>query len=263
MKTLLLGAFFALAAGTSTMAQAYQVSYDYTNTNVAGGDQSGKTSPFLNAANVATPGSNIFVETFSARNGGGNSQGCGLDTPASLVSISGGSYAFRSGSVANVAAAPAGDSTCFAYGASQGASRPNVVNINYAGLLNQLGTGASLNYLGLYYGSIDTFNDLMFYDAQGNMLGTITGASLIKQFNGISGNQKADSSNIYVNLFFSPEEQFSSFSFRTTGIAFEMDNVSVGFNVAPPSQVPEPGSLALLGLGIAAIGLTRRRKPKA
>ncbi|APW37378.1 hypothetical protein RD110_09410 [Rhodoferax koreense] len=260
MRKLLFSAIFAVGAGLAGGAQAYQVSYNYTNTNVPGGDQSGKTSPFLTAANVAVPGSGIFIETFGARNGGGNAQGCGLDTPAGLVSLSGGSYAFRSGTVAGVAAAPAGDSTCYAYGPSQGGSLPDVVNVNYSGLLSQLGAGASLNYLGLYYGSIDTYNDLLFYNAQGGLIATVTGASLIDQFKGTSGNQQADSSNIYVNLFFEPGEQFTSFSFRTTGIAFEMDNVSVGFNVAPPSQVPEPGSLALLGLGIAAIGLTRRRK---
>lgn len=257
MKNLFVSATIAAIALLSIPAQAYTVSFAYTNTNVAGGDQSGKTSFLLGANNVATPGSGVFVETFSALNGGGNSQGCGLDTPSNLVSITGGSYGFRQGTVTG-AAAPAGDSTCFAYGPAIGGKLPDEVNISYSGLIAASG-GNTLNYLGLYFGSIDTFNDLIFYNAQGGVIATVTGTSLISLFKGTSGNKTADSSNIYVNLFFTPEEQFTSFSFKTTGIAFEMDNVVVGFNV---SAVPEPGSIALMGLGLAAIGVSRRRKSK-
>ena len=39
-----------------------------------------------------------------------------------------------------------------------------------------------------------------------------------------SGNQIRNS-NVYVNLWFQPGDQFTSFEFYTTGVAFEIDNV--------------------------------------
>ena len=254
MKKLVLSAMVAAAALASVPAQAVQVTFGYTNTNVVGGDQSGKTSDKLGAANMAT--SNVFVETFGARNGGADANGCGLDTPGGLVSITGGTFGVAKGTLPGVYAMPAGDSTCFAYGPTAAGSLPDTVKLNYTGLLSTLGSGASLDYLGLYYGSIDSYNDLIFYDANGKVINMVTGASLIAQFNGQSGNQQADSSNIYVNLAFAPGEQFTSFAFTTTGRAFEMDNVAVGFNA---TSVPEPASLALLGLGLAALGVSRRK----
>lgn len=259
MKKVILSTMLAAVGLLSVSAHAVSVSFNSTNTNVLGGDQSGKTSPYLDAANVAK--GTVFVETFDRPAPGSTvtSQGCGIDTPSSLVSISGGTYGVRKGTVQGGAAAPSGDSTCYAYGPELGQAVPDTVTLNYSGLINSLG-GETLNYLGLYYGSIDTYNDISFYNATGGLIQTITGQSLINLFNGTSGDQISNSSNIYVNLLFTDAEEFTSFKFTTRAIAFEMDNVAVGYNV---SAIPEPGSIALLGLGLAALGVSRRRNKAA
>lgn len=88
--------------------------------------------------------------------------------------------------------------------------------------------------------------------------GIITGSEILASQGGVSGNQTAPGSNVYVNLAFAPGETFTAFEFRTTGVAFELDNIVIG--LTSRGTIPEPSSIALLGLGLLGFAAVRRRK---
>lgn len=279
MKKVLSSLALAAAALTSLSAQAVTVTFG----GQVATDNSGLTSNYVPANNQLTFGvGGFFIETFDpatamagspfppltsadpAPAGINIAQGCSFNSYNALgVGVTGG-FAVMQGSIPNQAAAPANDDTCYGVSPQPGSVDDNgnpVTNgsvlISYAGLL----TGTDyINYLGLYYGSIDTYNDLYFYstdDGTGLPVAVVTGAYILGELGGQSGNQQGAGSNVYVNLDFTAAEGFRSFRFVTTGIAVEVDNIVVGL---ASRQVPEPASLALLGVGLAALGLSRRRK---
>jgi len=85
------------------------------------------------------------------------------------------------------------------------------------------------------------------YDSNGNSLGTITNTQTNIEFYG---------------LFDSGGSNISGISFYITGnepAGFAIDNVTFG-TADVVVGTPEPASLALFGLGLAALGAARRRR---
>jgi hypothetical protein len=99
-------------------------------------------------------------------------------------------------------------------------------------------------YLGLLWGSVDTYNTLTFYSAGGSV-GSLTGSDVFKSPNGDQG----VNGTIYVNI--NSSLAFDTVIARSSEYAFEFDNVA--FNVTPvPEASTWPAGIAALGMLVAS-----------
>lgn len=111
-------------------------------------------------------------------------------------------------------------------------------------------------YVGLLWGSVDTYNTLTLYN-NSTLVGTVTGSDVTANAN---GDQGADGT-FYVNI--NSTTSFNSIVASSTQYAFEFDNLA--YNSTIPTA-PEPGTLALLGVGLGLVGFaaaSRRKRPNA
>lgn len=81
--------------------------------------------------------------------------------------------------------------------------------------------GVSYNYFGLYWGTIDEYNELRFFK-DGRLIASVTGRDVLRL---IPANGKARSGlpSSYVNIYFDAKT-YSRIEFRTSIPAFESDN---------------------------------------
>lgn len=111
--------------------------------------------------------------------------------------------------------------------------------------------GASADYFGLFWGSIDSYNFISFYLGT-NLVASYSGSDIVGQF--ADGNQLSFNSNRYINFNFG-SESYDSVKLSSNGFAFESDNHAFKTLVT----VTEPATALLFLLGLAGLVLARRQ----
>lgn len=147
-----------------------------------------------------------------------------------------GSVLYTSGTTPYIAAAPYGDSTIYAGIGSSTLPQSAILTL-----------ASGVNYLGFYWGSVDTYNTLSLYDGN-TLIATYTGGDVLNPANGYQGS----TGSAYVNFFATGGDQITSVTFTSTQHAFEIDSIT--------AAVPEPSTWALLTLGFVGLGFLGYRR---
>jgi len=104
------------------------------------------------------------------------------------------------------------------------------------------------HHFGLYWGSIDAYNTITFYN-KGSAVLAFNGSDLTSLVP--NGNQTSDDSNRYVNF---SNLIFDKVVLSSTQNSFEADNITAG--------VPELSTWMMMLTGFAGLGLVARRRAK-
>lgn len=147
-----------------------------------------------------------------------------------------------------------------ATGRSAAASAPRGDTTQFFYVSSALGSGtatlastASYSTLSFYWGSMDVFNTLDVLGAGGDVIFTLSGSDVAT--GPARGNLRTAANNRRVYLTAGAGEQLTGLAFRSTGVAFEIDDLA-----GTVAVIPEPESWALMIAGFALVGAAGRRR---
>jgi VCBS repeat-containing protein len=195
------------------------------------------TSPLVLASGVNVNSLGLNTETFdgvsaglSSNNGAnhGNFQSAALGATFSAS----GNAGVVNGSSSSVTAAP------FVGPAPGHQDTTNYLSIGGNGT-ETITFATAKNAFGLYWGSLDSYNTITFYDGA-TLVGSYTGADISPLFP--NGNQGSFASNGYVE--FSGLHSFNKVVLGSTSNAFEIDNISAG-SIPSATLAPITGTLSV------------------
>ena len=124
--------------------------------------------------------------------------------------------------------------------------------------------GGAYKTLGLYWGSMDTYNSIIFYDGA-TAIATVTGTDADNSVPGpANGDQANDATNRYITIsdLLGHNAVFTSIVLMSTQDSFELDNLAWSARISNDGRFPTPlpGALALFAGGLGMIGLVAGRK---
>lgn len=132
---------------------------------------------------------------------------------------------------------------------------PNsTIVIDFSGWLSNNSYNKVLS-VSLYWGSVDSYQQLQVLDGSNNVLSTIMGSSLPPA----NGNQTAQTTNrrLFLDFGGSTQDNFRKLKFVSNQAAFEFDDVAVS---AVSRNVPEPESATLVAGALGLFGLFGARR---
>lgn len=169
----------------------------------------------------------------------------GTDPSNAFVSFSGLAVdSIVQGSQVNNYATPSGNTTHYLTISNVGSGKAGAtgsITLNFA---------SALDYFGLYWGSVDPYNSISFFNGD-TLLATFTGNDVSTT---ASGSWTGATDNLYANFFAGSGEAFNKVVLNSTGIAFESDNFAY-------RAAPEPLTLGGTAIGLA-LGARMRKKMK-
>ena len=278
-----LSLMLAIVLGFSSVASAGLITFGGMGATDGSVETSGEAGiGWIGGAgsNVIDPTSGYYIETFDAATANPGlpaglysdtagidiiTSGCGVNSYGALaIDVTAGTLGVQSGNTGSGAHNVA-NSTCFGFTPMPGGGLPSTITVDYTTLLAATPADA-IEYFGLYFGSIDTYNTLEFGHIIGGVFtaldisgigdgnSSLTGGELLDELETQSGDRT--NSNVYMNIFFAPDETFTAFRMTTTGVALEVDNIVVGTTAR---AISEPSTIAILGLSLLGLINLKRK----